>query len=60
MTHFRTKIHMTSSSCSLVAAVKPNAKENVRVVTMLLFHIIQKYYPNTSYASLSIADTSQF
>jgi len=48
MIHFRTKIHMTSSSCSLVTDVKPNAKENVRVVTMLLFHIIQKYYPNTS------------
>jgi hypothetical protein len=48
MTHFRTKIHMTSSSCSLVTAVKPNAKENVCVVTMLLFHIIQKYYRNTS------------
>jgi len=48
MIHFRTKIHMTRSSCSLVTDVKPKAKENVRVVTMLLFHIIQKYYLNTS------------
>jgi hypothetical protein len=48
MRHFRSKIHMTSSSCSLVTAVKPNAIEKVRVVTMLLFYIIHKYYPNKS------------
>jgi hypothetical protein len=40
-----------STSCPLVMAIKPEAKENVCPTTMLLFYIIdtQKYYHNESY-----------
>jgi hypothetical protein len=40
MTYLRTKFHTPSSSDSLVVAIKPKAKENVRTAAMLLFYIL--------------------
>jgi hypothetical protein len=40
MTYLRTKFHVPSSNDSLVIAIKPKAKENVRKVAMLLFYIL--------------------
>jgi hypothetical protein len=42
MTYFRTKFRVPSSNISLVITFKPNSKENVSMVAMLLFYIILK------------------
>lgn len=38
--------HMLSSNGSEVIAIKPKDKENVYMITMLLFYMIQKHWLN--------------
>jgi hypothetical protein len=44
MTHFRTKFHMYSSSCTVVTVLRPKATENVRMTTTLLCSFPKRYY----------------
>jgi hypothetical protein len=46
MIYFHAKFPMPHYNGSLVIVMKPKAKKIFYVATILLFYILQKYYPN--------------